>query len=182
MERLSWKSLIVILAVLGGVAMALPTPAQTRYQSCGWWHGNRIPAQYRVTEQQARKMEETFAKYEKKLAPITDKLASKRLDLDTALLRSDAPASEVTTLRREVRELEDQVGDLQAEANAAAAQVLTPAQRAYFGNAFDLFDQAGGWSCPWDCSWAGRRTSGSLHAIGVQGTWEHGSGWDRCCR
>ena len=182
MERLSWKNLAVVLAVLGGVAMALPAPAQTRYQGCGWWHGNQSPAQYRVTEQQAQKMEEIFAKYEKKVAPIEDKLASKRLDLDTALLRSDAPASELTTLRLEVRELEDQVEGLQAEANAAAAQVLTPAQRAYFGNAFDLFDQAGGWSCPWDCSWAGRRTSGSSRATGAQGTWEHGSGWDRCCR
>ena len=182
MERLSWKSLIVILAVLGGVAMALPTPAQTRYQSCGWWHGNRIPAQYRVTEQQARMMDEILTKYDGRLAPLEDKLASKRMDLDAALSHSDAPETQVTSLRREIGELEAQLEKLQAEANAAAVQVLTSSQRAYFGNAFDLFDQAGGWSCPWDCSWAGRRTSGSSRATGAQGTWEHGSGWDRCCR
>lgn len=182
MERLSWKNLAVVLAVLGGVAMALPAPAQTRYQGCGWWHGNRSPAQYRVTEQQAQKMEEIFARYEKKLAPIEDKLVSKRLDLGTTLSRSDAPASEVTTLRREVRELEGQVEGLQAEANAAAARVLTPAQRDYFGDAFDLFGQECGWSCPWDRSWAGGRTSGASHATGARVTREHGPGWDCCCR
>ena len=144
------------------------------------WYGDQTQGQYRLTQDQARKMDEIRAKYEEKLVSLQKELASKSVELEAAFSRTDVPLSNMTALRRQVRDLEDQIEDLEMEANAAAAKILTPDQGAYFRGAFNLFDGGWGWSCPWNRSWRGGYMM-SGRGYGATRSGHYGMGYRGCC-
>lgn len=170
MARGTWKITTVVAAAAGLLGLAGLALAQTPQ-----WHGTgsydaQAPLQYRLTQEQARKLDEIQAKYGEKLGPLEKELASKQVELDAAWSRGAMAPEQLTRLRQEVRNLGGQIEDLQAEANAAAFQLLTPVQRPYYGNSLDIFGASPGWSCPWDQYWRGGPAAGRSSGMGWQGT------------
>lgn len=180
MTKKARKTLATAAATIGLVSLAGLAAAQTPRWNGGGWYGDRTPVQYRLTQDEAQKVDELRAKYQAQLVPLERALASKRVELDAVLSGDEADPGKVTALRRQVRGLEEQIEDLQMEANAAAAKLLTPEQRAYFGNGFDLFDSDWSWSCPMMHGGASRAMAQGRRGLGWRGDWGRDTGWG-CC-
>ncbi len=180
MTKKARNTLAIAAATIGLMSLAGLAAAQTPWWDGGGWYGGRTPVQYRLTQEQARRADEIRAKYEGQLVPIEKELASRRVELDAALARDDAEPGRVIALRRQVRGLEDQIEDLQMEANAAAGKLLTPDQRAYSGDAYDLFHGGAGWSCPMMHRGPGRTMAEHWQGMGWHGDGGRDMSWGRC--
>lgn len=131
-----------VFGLVGLASFALAQPGN--WYGCPW-SDEATPVELRLTQEQARKIGEIRSKYEAQLLPLEKERAVTTVELETALSGGDVPADKVAQLRRKARDLERQIEDLQEEANAAALQLLTPEQRRYYGDDFELFDSGYGW-------------------------------------
>lgn len=91
MAKASWKVMTgaaVALWLLGAASIA--TGQVGRWGARGWYDG-QAPEQYRLTQEQALKVEEIESIYEQKLIPLEKHLESARIELDVAVTAQPEP-------------------------------------------------------------------------------------------
>jgi len=143
----------------------------------------QTPAEYQMNESQIPGIERIQSKYEAKLLPLKKELAATRVEFEWVAQSSGENSSAARELRRKIDDLEARIEDLRAEANEAAADLLTPEQRRYYGDEFDVLGCGHG-SCISDHA-CGDMRCGAYHASGAMswGSYRgHGDtmcGWDR---
>jgi len=144
------------LAVISLVLIGLFLVTVSSYAQC-WmrgshrgWSGHMIPEKYRLTEQQQQKVDDIHATYDDKILPLQRELHSKHLELEAYASRPDATVEKIKAFGKEIRNLEGKIDDLQVDAQAEAAKILTKEQRDYFGDTYNIWDMDSGWhdDCP----------------------------------
>lgn len=120
--------------------------------------------QARLTDEQARQLDELRGRYEEEMLALESRLAAAEAKFDAALGRPEVDTGQVIALRREVRDLEGQLEDLQLRADAEASTLLGRRPGATLdGTGHSLGHGRGhGWygscswsGCPWDGAWRG---------------------------
>lgn len=172
------KTLFGMAVVLGAIiGLAAIAQAQGRWwqgsgrQGSGWpapaWHRSDIPRDYQFSRKQARKLDEICGRYEQRFTSIGDQLASTQVQLNVVLSDPNRDEAKVDELQARMDTLESQAEQLQTEANAVALPLLSSAQRAYFGDAFDVLGMGCGWT---GSGWSDRYCDG----------WGRGMGYGWC--
>lgn len=176
-RRVTKTILAAGLLATAGLAWA-QAPAHTATE-----HGS----QAQLTDEQARQLDELRVRYEEEMLALESRLSAAEAKFDAALGRPEVDTDQVIAIRREVRDLEGQLEDLQLRADADATRLLgrhpgAPLDRAVGSSGYGW---RRGWSCsrgscPWDGAWRG----GDSPARWLRSSWmgRRGSrtGWSHC--
>jgi Spy/CpxP family protein refolding chaperone len=155
-----------VVAVIGISSLAF---AQRTWRSCNSWTGRDVPLEYRLDQEQAQETGKIRAEYQEKILVLEKQHAAKRVEMDAEWARSDGDPARMRELRREIRDIEYKIEDIQIEAGIAAAKHLSPEQRRFYGDDFCVWADSG-WSCS-SCQW----DDGYRGSTKMSGRW--GSGW-----
>ncbi|HGY56743.1 MAG TPA: hypothetical protein ENK44_13640 [Caldithrix abyssi] len=96
-----------------------------------WWnHG--VPANYALSSDQIKKVNEIRKEYDEKLLPLRNELRTLRMESRGYASPYDADMDKVKTYRKKQRELEAEIEDLRLEMRKEINELLTDKQRLYF--------------------------------------------------
>jgi Spy/CpxP family protein refolding chaperone len=181
MNRRIRGNLILAAGLIGVLGLSSLVFAHGVWDHSSGWSDSDLPLEYRLTQDQAQEFGKIRAKYVEKLRKVQRQAASKQLELEALWSGPDANVTQVTELRRQLRDLDYRMEDLWLEANAAATRRLTPEQRSHLGDTFDVLgdtDSLCAWDRLWnrgvammDWSWRGRSRHPHRHTTGCGNCW-----------
>jgi len=154
-----WVAGIVVLAVASAY-LASGAAAQAVPRNSAGGHA-----------QQARQIDEIRGEHDKMIGALGRKLESVNAELDMALANDSITPEQAAGFRRQIRALEEQMGDLQE---------ASPVQCGYYGDDWAAFGPGSGWSCWWDqprkssdasWQWHRGRSGARGQSMGCGGCW-----------
>ena len=163
------KSLLSLFAI--GAVLVIFASSQAFSQGyCNWdnwnsgrdaaWWNNNVPAQYALSAEQITTINTIRTKYNKKILPLQNELRAVRIEYRGYDSRYDADVSKIKSYRKQIRNLEDKIGDLRLDARGEINKVLTKDQRPYFNSGnYGWWDGERNW---WHSGGRGMMRSGRM--------------------